>query len=352
LFEVPVRLIGGRLSGVTLRVNSFEQLVSQSIDRFTFCGRVTYGADFVPLRRPIGFFYHYPIDSTDQRLFVTCDSDLQRFIDVHAYQPLLLFRGSTPPLRPTPPSSPEHPKVKSSSLSSRKSVSDNVRDYLYLRDRGRCCFTGEILVRPKIGGPNQQILHLFPATTTYDPEEKELQQLPIWSRSDPRNLFLAGQDFNTFVDSGAIRVSPDYTIHINDPALMISPRYRILNGKPLLLPQHSSRDSHGMPIVDGSISPKQRDSFLSSFPPPAMFAWHWNFIETTRVLPNRLQELKLSNSCCPDCSTKSKCKTIRCHCRKDHKLCSHCISKKCENKGDAKEEEGGGAELDDDEEAE
>ena len=57
-------------------------------------------------------------------------------------------------------------------------------------------------------------------------------------------------------------------------------------------------------------------------------------------------------SCCPDCSTKSKCKTIRCHCRKDHKLCSHCISKKCENKGDAKEEEGGGAELDDDEEAE
>jgi hypothetical protein len=83
-----------------------------------------------------------------------------------------------------------------------------------------------------------------------------------------------------------------------------------------------------------------------------MFAWHWNFIDTTRVLPNRLQELKLSNSCCPDCSTKSKCKTIRCHCRKDHKLCSHCISKKCENKGDAKEEEGGGAELDDDEEAE
>ena len=178
-FEVPVRLIGGRLNGITLLVNSFDTLVSKSIATFNRCGSSVYHSDFVPLQPPIGFFFHFPIDRNDERQFVSSDADLQWFVEVHGFQPLLLFRGSTPPDKPTPPSSPGHSKPKSSSSSSRVSVSQDVRDYIYLRDHSRCCFSGEPLVRPTIGGPNQQILHLFPATTNYDPEETELQQLPL-----------------------------------------------------------------------------------------------------------------------------------------------------------------------------
>ena len=327
-------------------VNSFDNLVSKSIATFNRCGSSVYHSDFVPLKPPIGFFFHFPIDSNDERQFVSSDADLQWFVEVHGFQPLLLFRGSTPPDKPTPPSSPGHSKPKSSSSSSRVSVSQDVRDYIYLRDHSRCCFSGEPLVRPTIGGPNQQILHIFPATTNYDPEETELQQLRLWSRSrDPRNLFLACQDFNTFLDSGAIRVTPDYIIHISDPELMKSPKYAILNEKPLLLPRHSSRDSDGMPIVDSSISPQRLASFLSNFPSSDLFAWHISFIETTVILPKRLQAVKISSSCCPSCSAKSKCKTTKCSCRHAGKLCSQCISKKCENNDDAKEEN-------DDEEAE
>ena len=344
-FEVPVRLIGGRLAGITLWVNSFDDLLSKSIETFNRVGTLRYH-DFVPLQRPIGFFFHLPIDRNDERQFVSSDADLRLFANIHGFQPLLLFRGSTPPDKPTPPSSPGHSKPKSSSSSSRVSVSQDVRDYIYLRDHSRCCFSGEPLVRPKTGGPNQQILHIFPATTNYDSAKAELLQLPLFSRShDPRNLFLACQDFNTFLDSGAIRVTPNYIIHISDPELMKSPKYAILNEKPLLLPRHSSRDSDGMPIVDSSISPQRLASFLSNFPSSDLFAWHISFIETTVILPKRLQAVKISSSCCPSCSAKSKCKTTKCSCRHAGKLCSQCISKKCENNDDAKEEN-------DDEEAE
>ena len=342
-FEVPVRLIGGRLSGITLWVNSFDTLVSKSIATFNRCGSSVYHLiSFLLNLQLVSFFTSRSIFM--EREFVSSDADLQFFANIHVFQPLLLFRGSTPPDKPTPPSSPGYRKPRSSCSSSRSSVSQDVKDYVYLRDHSRCCFSGEPLVRPNIGGPNQQILHLFPASTNYDPEEKELKQLPLFARShDPRNLLLASQDFNTFLDSGAIRVTPDYIIHISDPELMKSPKYAILNEKPLLLPRHSSRDSDGMPIVDSSISPQRLASFLSNFPSSDIFAWHISFIETTVLLPKRLQAVKISSSCCPSCSAKSKCKTIKCSCRHAGNLCSQCLSKKCENNEDAKEE------IDDDE---
>ena len=52
---------------------------------------------------------------------------------------------------------------------------------VYFRDLERCCFTGERLVLPvnTRSPPNLQILHLFPAATSYDPEGKERQLLPL-----------------------------------------------------------------------------------------------------------------------------------------------------------------------------
>ena len=155
-FEVPVRLIGGRLDGITLWVNSFEHLVSKSISAFNFAGHIRYLDSFVPLQRPVGFFFHFPTDSEMKRVFVTCDQELGQFVDVHGIQPLLLYRGSTPPDHPTPPSSPPHakaasaprsspPHAKAASASSSISVSVDkaTRFYVHERDGYRCCFTGE-----------------------------------------------------------------------------------------------------------------------------------------------------------------------------------------------------------------
>jgi hypothetical protein len=217
---IPVRLIGGKLSGVTLdNISSFSQLVDKAIITFNALGKLRFSKDFLPLESPVGFFYHLPDDPSMNRVNVVNDVDLNNFVAIHQEQPLLLFRGNTPPDKPTPPSSPERkPSPRSlSSASTSESTPSEDKEMVYRRDLNRCCFTGQKLVRPTEGGqPNLQILHLFPAAKSYDPDDTELERLSIGSRHDIHNLFLGAYQFNGWLDSGSVRVSPDYIIHIND----------------------------------------------------------------------------------------------------------------------------------------
>ena len=249
----------------------------------------------------------------------------------HQEQPLLLFRGDTPPDKPTPPSSPERkPAPRSlSSASSRESTPPEDKEMVYRRDLYRCCFTGQKLVRPIEGGrPNLQILHLFPAAKSYDPDGSELERLSIGSRHDIHNLFLGAYEFNEWLDSGSIHVTPDYIIHINDSEVRNT--YSLLDGKSLLLPNHSARDLlTGQPLPCSSLSPQQLALSLKKFPPPEMFAWHMDFIQRTILLPRQFAALKLQNACCPDC--KAQCLTNRCPCHKQNRGCTSCISSKCKN---------------------
>jgi hypothetical protein len=184
-------------------------------------------------------------------------------------------------------------------------------------------------VRPSEGGqPNLQILHLFPAAKSYDPDDTELERLSIGSRHDIHNLFLGAYEFNGWLDSGSVRVSPDYIIHINDSEVMKP--YSLLDGKSLLLPIHSTRDSlTGQPVDCCSLSPQQLALNLKKFPPSEMFAWHMDFIQRTILLPRQFAALKLQNACCPAC--KAQCATNKCPCHKQSRLCTSCISSKCEN---------------------
>ena len=330
---IPVRLIGGKLSGVKLHdIISFSQLVDKAISMFNKLGNDRYSTNFTPLKRPVGFFFHLPDDPTMTRVKVANDNDLNYFVDIHQEQPLLLFRGNTPPDKPTPPSSPERqPAPRSlSSASSRESTPPEDKEMVYRRDLSRCCFTGRKLVRPTGGQPNLQILHLFPASKSYDHDGTELQRLPVGSRHDIRNLFLGAYEFNGWLDSGSVRVTPDYIIHIIDSE--VKKIFPILDGKSLLLPNHSTRDSStGEPVPCNSLSPQQIAVNLLKFPPSEMFAWHMDFIQQTILLPRQLAALKIQNACCPDCSKKAQCVTKRCSCYKLNIVCTSCISSKCKN---------------------
>ena len=306
-------------------------MTSQAISLFNAIGPIRPAAQFSRIQPPVGFFYHVPDDPQFTRIGVKSDQDLIQFVSVHQSQPLLMFRGSTAPDKPTPPSSPDRaPPNPLSFSSSRDSIQKRKKELVYFRDLGRCCFTGETLVLPAIPGspPNLQILHLFPAATSYDPEEKELKLLPIESRHDIRNIFLGKTEFNGWLDSGAVRVSPDYVIHICDPEIM--KQWGHLDGKRLLLPTDISRDTSGNPVRCTNLSPDQLKTNIHKFPPPEMFDWHYNFIERTQILPRQLRALEIDAACCPECN--AKCKTIKCSCWKEGKYCNECASKSCRNK--------------------
>jgi hypothetical protein len=58
--KIPVRLIGGKLSGVKLHdISSFSELVDRAITRFNELGNSRYFSTFIPLQRPVGFFLSY-----------------------------------------------------------------------------------------------------------------------------------------------------------------------------------------------------------------------------------------------------------------------------------------------------